>query len=362
MKISTYSLVFTIFVLLVFGIVILTSASSVVSFEYFNNSTHYLKHQLFFGILPGVFIWFVLANFDYHRFKKYSFFLLIINILLLILVFFPSLGIAFGGAKRWVDFQLFSFQPSEILKLTFILYFSTWISERKIKERTLKYTFFPFVAIIGIITLLMVLQPDIGTLGVILVVAFGLYFIAGAPWIYLIGIVMAGAGLLAYLVKSAPYRLSRVATFLGISSDPQGVNYHINQALLAIGSGGLFGLGLGKSRQKYSYLPEVEGDSIFAIACEELGFLRILILLFLFLFLIYQGFKIAKKAPDDFGRFLAAGIMIWVAFQTFINIMAMLNLVPLTGLPLPFISYGGTALVVLMAGMGILTNIARKSL
>jgi len=203
------------------------------------------------------------------------------------------------------------------------------------------------------------LQPDLGTMSVIIASAIAVYFIAGARWRHLAAIGVAGITLFWILIKSAPYRMARFTVFLNPELDPQGIGYQINQALLAIGSGGLFGRGLGKSIQKYNYLPEATGDSIFAIVAEELGFIRVLALIALFVFLTIRGFIIAKRAPDVFGKLVATGITAWIAFQAFINMAAMVALVPLTGIPLPFVSYGGTALLFTLAAVGILINISK---
>ena len=248
------------------------------------------------------------------------------------------------------------------MKLTFLLYLATWLSskgEKNIKD--FSYGFLPFMSLVGSIALLIILEPDIGTMAVIIAIAFSMYLVAGARLRH-IALALSGAGILFFiLVNTAPYRLQRFMTFLHPELDPQGIGYHLNQALLAVGSGGFFGRGFGHSRQKFAYLPEATGDSIFAIIAEELGFAVSSLVVILFVLFTFRGFRIALEAPDDFGRFLCIGIMTWVALQAFINIGAMLSLLPLTGIPLPFVSYGSSSLLVLMAAMGIITNVSRQS-
>jgi len=239
------------------------------------------------------------------------------------------------------------------------LFLAAWLDKRGkgIKEFTTGVI--PFVAILGVATALIIAQPDLGTLTVIAASAVAMFFVAGARLWHIAALFSLGVGFLAIAIKLEPYRLQRFTIFLNPALDPEGAGYQINQALLAVGSGGLFGLGLGQSRQKFNYLPEPAGDSIFAILAEELGFIRVMLVLVVFLLLAYQGFQVARKAPDNFGRLLATGITTWFVAQAFINIGALIGILPLTGIPLPFVSFGGTALVVSMAAAGILINISR---
>jgi cell division protein FtsW len=347
----------------VFGLIMLSSASSAVAYEKFQDNYWYLKHQIIFGLLPGLAAFFVMARIDYRKWKKYALPFLILSIVLLLLVFIPGLGASYGRARNWINFFGISLQPSEIVKLTFLIYLAAWLSTKK-GEKEMKETsssFIPFAAAFGLIVFLMAAQPDVGTLSIIAAISLIVYFFAGASLVHLSWITGAGALLFFILIKVAPYRTARLMTFLHPELDPQGLGYHINQALLAVGSGGFFGLGLGLSRQKFQYLPEVVGDSIFAIIAEELGFFLAAGLICAFIFLALRGFKIAKTAPDSFGKLLALGITSWFVFQAFINIGAMLGILPITGVPLPFISYGGTALTVGLAAAGIMANISKYS-
>lgn len=354
-----YLLVVTVIVLAVIGLVMLSSASAVVSYENFGSNYYYLKHQLFYGVLFGLLALIITSRFNYQRWKKFAAFLLLATLFLLVAVFIPAIGLEYGGAKRWIGIGPLTMQPTEVVKLTFILYLATWLEKRQKGIRDWKYGFLPFITILGIIGFLIMLQPDLGTMSVIIATAIVIYFIAGARWRHLAAIGGTGIVLFWILIKSAPYRMARFTVFLNPELDPQGIGYQINQALLAVGSGGLFGRGLGKSIQKYNYLPEATGDSIFAIVAEELGFIRVLALIALFVFLTVRGFIIAKRAPDVFGKLVATGITAWIAFQAFINMAAMVALVPLTGIPLPFVSYGGTALLLTLAAVGILINISK---
>jgi cell division protein FtsW len=247
------------------------------------------------------------------------------------------------------------------VKLTFLLYLAAWLAKKGEKSsRGLSYAFGPFLILVGVIAILVILQPDMGTMGVIALISSAMYFFAGAPLRNLIALCAGGIAFFFLLIKIAPYRMERFTIFLHPQLDPLGSGYHLNQALLAIGSGGFFGRGFGLSRQKYNYLPEVVGDSIFAIIAEELGFLVAIALIAAFVFFVIRALRIARSAPDQFGFLVGAGIASWFLFQSFINIAAMLSLVPLTGIPLPFISYGGSALIVGMTAVGILVNISRQ--
>lgn len=355
-----YILIIVVFVLVVLGLIMLSSASAVVSYENFANNYYYLKHQLIYGALIGLVLMVIVSKLDYRIWKKFAAFMLFLTVLLLLAVFIPGLGFEYGGARRWINLPgLSTIQPTEIVKLTFVIYLATWLEKRQKGISDWKYGFLPFVAVIGLIGLLIMLQPDLGTMSVIIFSAIVVYYIAGASYKHLLALGASGIVIFLTLIKIAPYRMARFTVFLNPSLDPQGIGYQINQALLAIGSGGLFGRGLGKSIQKYNYLPEATGDSIFAIISEELGFIRVVIIIFLFAYLGYRGFLISKKAPDMFGKLVATGITTWFVYQAFVNIAAMVALVPLTGIPLPFISYGGTALLCTLVGVGILINISK---
>jgi cell division protein FtsW len=350
----------TAFALIVFGLVMISSAGVAISQHRFGDGYYFFKHQLFYGVLPGLFLMFIAQKIDYHFWRKTALFLFAANLVFLVLVFIPGVGLRFQGASRWITLGPFSFQPTEMLKLTMTLYLAAWLESKKDLKRDLFEGFIPFLAILGIVSFLIMKQPDMGTLGTIVVISMATFFLSGARTSHIAA--MIGMGILAFfaLVKFESYRMNRLLVFLHPELDPRGIGYQINQALLAIGSGGIFGLGLGHSRQKFNYLPEPVGDSIFAIICEEIGLVGAAILIALFVVFAMRGLKIAKGAPDMFGRLIAVGITSWIVFQALINISAITGLIPLTGVTLPFISYGGTSLVFSMIGVGILLNISKK--
>ena len=355
-----YFLAGIIFAILIFGLAMLSSASSVESFRKFNDTYYLFRHQLFFGLIPGLILFYFLAKIDYHRWQPGSLFFLVLALILLLLVFIPGLGLIHGQSKSWLQIAGFSFQPSEAAKLLLILFLAGWFSQRGFPMNSDFWNgLVPFAFIIGLISLPIMLQPDLGTLIVIISIAFTMYFVAGAGWKHLLGLALTGLGVFGLLIVQAPYRAARFLTFFNPEIDPQGIGYHINQAFLAIGSGGWLGLGFGQSQQKFAYLPEVFGDSIFAIIAEELGFIFSAFLIIAFLILLFRGLKLAQRLNDDYGRYLVVGIITWFSLQAFFNIGAMIGLLPLTGIPLPFISYGGTALASALAAAGILLNISR---
>lgn len=352
----------TVCTLLVFGLAMVASAGVIYSRTRFGDQYYFIKRQFFFGMIPGLMAMYFFSKFDYHRLKKISVPFFLLSLIFLVLVFVPGVGARIYGANRWVQLGPISFQPSEMFKLALVLYLAAWLankSQRRIKD------FFegmlPFLFVIAIAGFLILKQPDTGTLGVIVLTSLAIYFASGARISYLLGLILTGIVGMIGLIKMAPYRMNRLLVFLNPEIDPQGIGYHISQALIAIGSGGIFGKGLGYSREKFNYLPEPAGDSIFAIIGEELGIIGALAIVVLFIVLALRGFKIGRQAYDDFGRLTAVGITSWIIFQAFINIAAITGIIPLTGIPLPFISYGGTSLVFLLAGVGILLNISKNT-
>lgn len=355
-----YPFLVMIGVILVFGLIMLSSASTVVGFQKFADPNYFLKHQALFGVAIGLVAFFVTSKLNYNVWRKYAVPLAAITVVLLVLVLIPGIGVSVLGAQRWIGIGGLTFQPSELAKLSFILFLAAWLEKRT--DRDLAAAgLMPFIALLGIIGILIMLQPDLGTMTVIGAVAIMVYFTADAPLKHFGWILAGSAGLLALLIKIAPYRAARLSVFLNPELDPLGVGYHINQALLALGSGGLFGLGLGHSRQKYNYLPEVAGDSIFAIIGEELGFILAAAVILLFAAVILRGLKIARKAPDKFAKYVVVGVMSWMGFQAFVNIGAMLSLVPLTGITLPLVSYGSSSVITILAGLGIVVNISKHT-
>jgi len=353
-----YILALTIFLLCLFGIVMISSASIVTSQERFGSNYYYASHQLI-SLVIGLILMVITSFIDYRFWKKISLTMFLATLVLLIAVFIPGIGQAFGGAHRWIGLGPILFQPSEIVKLTFIIYLASWLERKGEGIRDFSVGFLPFIVLMTVLGFLIMSQPDLGTLSVIIGTAVIVFFLAGARSYHLLLGGMSVLVLLGILIKAAPYRLQRFLVFLNPKEQTLGAAYHINQALIAVGSGGLWGLGFGGSKQKYLYLPQAYSDSIFAIIAEELGFVRSLLVLAVFIFLAVRGYRIVKFAPDVFSRLLAAGIVTWIILQTFINIAAMLNLVPLTGVPLPFVSFGGSSLIVTLAAVGILLNISK---
>ncbi len=346
--------------LVVLGLVFLSSASSAKGFREFNDSYYFLKHQVLYGLLPGLVLFFILARVEYQRLRVLALPSLIFCFVALLAVFIPGLGLSLGGARRWIDIGI-SVQTSELVKLGFLIYLAAWLETKGDDIRDWRKGFMPFVLTLGAVLALILLQPDVGTMSVVAVSAFFVYMLAGAPVTHLISLVGAGVGALWLAIKLAPYRAARLTVFLNPELDPQGIGYHINQALLAVGSGGIFGVGLGYSRQKYQYLPEVKGDSIFAVMAEEMGFIFTVLFLCLIATFLWRGLRIAARAPDAFGRYLGVGIVAWLGWQTCINMASMLNILPLTGVPFPLVSYGGTALVTSLAALGILVSISKQA-
>ena len=393
-----YPLAIAVAVLLVLGISLLASVSAIFSQEKFGETTYYLSHQIICGLLLGIFLGFIAFKIPLSWIRSSALPLVLLNLILMIFVFIPGIGIVSGGAPRWLNLGIASIQPSEFLKLSFILYLSAWLArpraimgtfgagarqakknpriknragftplENRITKQKNKadkslaiFTLIPFIIVIGIVALLLICQSDISTLGVIICVALLMYFSTTTPlWHIILMILIFSGGMLA-LIEFASYRTKRVLVFLGIKSDPMGMGYQIKQALIAVGSGGIFGLGLGASKQ-IDFIPQTMSDSIFAIYAEETGFIGSLFLIFLFLFFLWRAFKIANNSSDKFSRLLAIGISSWICIQAFVNIGSTVGILPLTGIPLPFIGYGGSHLVVELIAVGILLNISKNS-
>ncbi|MFA6253696.1 MAG: putative peptidoglycan glycosyltransferase FtsW [Candidatus Paceibacterota bacterium] len=311
-------------------------------------------------LLSGLILTIVFANTPYRSIKPYSPYLFALAVVLTGLVFVPGLGFVYGGAKRWLLLGPFTIQPSEFLKFTFIIFLAAWASVRKDRLQSLSNGFLPFLIFLGIVGGLMLLQPDTGTLMVIVAGALGIFVAAGGHWRHLFLLFLLGIVAVGLLAFTRPYVRDRIETFLNPKHDVTGSSYQINQSLIAIGSGGLMGRGFGQSVQKFNFLPQPIGDSIFAVASEEFGLLGASLLVFLYLAFAIWGLKIMSKVIDPFGRLLGTGLIVLITSQAFINIGAMLGLLPLTGVPLPFISHGGTALLFALIGVGIILNISKN--
>ncbi len=364
-------------ILLVLGILILSSVSASFSQEKFGNTTYFLFHQVLMGIIPGLIIGFIIFRSKLETLKKLSPYLIGVAILSMLAVFIPGLGIVSGGAPRWMNLGFATFQPSELLKFTFIVYLAAWLVNPAKREKFIKdykrigkslrdriinefLGLAPFLLVIGVVIILLVFQNDMSTLMVIVGTAIVMYFVAMTPvWHSLLVIFLCSGGALLF-IRMFPFRMKRILVFLNPNADPMGVGYQIKQIIIAVGSGGIFGLGLGASVQKFGFIPQTMADSIFAIYAEELGFIGCFVLVFLYLFLLWRGFLIFKRTKDNFSKFIAVGVSFWLCFQGFFNIGAMIGLLPLTGIPLPFISYGGSHIIAELAAIGLLLNISKK--
>ncbi len=315
--------------------------------------------QIIFGIIGGGIAMFITSQIFYRNWRKYAFYIFIASILLTLCVFLPVIGMEHGGAQRWIRLGGFSFQPAEFLKIGFIIYMATWLSGVHKVIGTFKQGTLPFIGITSAVALVMLLQPDTDTFMIMAVAGVAMFITAGGSWRDTA--IMAGIAivLLVALAFMRPYVMERFTTFLHPEEDLQGAGYQINQSLIAIGSGGITGRGFGQSIQKFEYLPEPIGDSIFAVYSEEFGFLGSAALVLLLAFFTFRGYKIASHATDLFGMLLVVGFMTLIVFQAFLNIASMVALAPLMGLPLPFISHGGTALLSTLAAVGIVLNVSK---
>jgi cell division protein FtsW len=345
--------------LVLFGAVMIYSASVIVGITQFHDAQFFFKREIMYAFL-GLLAFVAAANVNYKFWQQSAPWLLGLTFVLLLSVFIFSKG-EINGAHRWIVLGGFSFQPSELVKFTFIAYLAAWFSQRKEKVTSITETFVPFAAIMLAVSVLMLLQPDFGTLTVMVMAALAVFWVAGMTWKQFgIGLVCIVIGLT--VVLSAGYRQDRLKAYFTNDqqkdcNDP--TYYHVCNISIAIGSGGWFGLGFGESRQKRLFLPEPHTDSIFAIIVEELGFVVSTLVLMAIGFVLYRSYRVAIYAPDMFSRLLAIGVTTWFAYQGFLNLAAMLQLVPLKGVPLPFISYGGTNLVVSLFAAGVIVNISR---
>jgi cell division protein FtsW len=344
-------LLFGIILLSLFGILMVYDSSVALAIRDFSDQYYYVRQQLLWlGI--GIITMSVCSKIPYKIWYSLALPVLCITLVLLLAVFIPGIGVKTMGAHRWINLGFTVLQPAEIAKFTVILYLAAWFSHPE------KNRFIPFLLLLTMVVGLILLEPDLGTAAIIVFIALALYFVSGAPIRHMMMLLPVIAGGLILLAIVAPYRMQRLLTFVNREHDPLGSSYQIRQILLALGSGGWSGVGIGMSRQKYEYLPEANTDSIFAIIGEEIGFIGALAVITVYAGIIWRGFRIAIRAPDVFARLLALGITVWIAVQTLVNLGAMVALLPLTGVPLPFVSYGGSSLVLLLSMMGIVLNIS----
>jgi cell division protein FtsW len=344
-------------VLVVIGLVFVYSASFAIALDAYDNVYYFVIRQTGAALI-GLVLMVGIARIDYRLLRFASPFLMLGAVLSLTAVLF--LGSDAYGARRWIPIgPLPPFQPSEFAKLALIIYISAWLASRGGTLKSFALGFLPFIFLVGVVAALIIMEPDTGTAAIIVMTTAALFFLAGASITHfgaVIGIVLV-AGVL--LITSGEYRSDRILAFTSAEDDPAGVGFHTLQLLIALGSGGIEGLGLGVSRQKFFYIPAAHTDGIFAIIGEETGFIGAIVVVAFFAYLVYRGFRVAMNSRDDFGSYLAMGIVCWIAFQALINIGGITRSIPLTGIPLPLISYGGSSLVMTMAGIGVLLSVSR---
>lgn len=344
-------LTFITLILLSFGLLMIGSASVAEGARDFGNKWHFVLLQLKWASV-GLILAFIISRFPASLWQKFSLPILLVGIILLFLVLIPGVGTKVLGARRWLVLPGIVIQPSELIKLVEVIYLSTWLNSRKV-------TFVQFGSFVLFLVILIMLQPDMGTTLVTVAIAISMYFFTGGSIKNIISVGLIGLVLGTIFIVSSPYRLNRVKTFLDPEHDPLGSSYHMRQVVLALGSGGITGVGIGRSRQKYEYLPESTTDSIFAVSGEELGFIGNTILITTFLYFLSLIFKVAANTKDLYASSLVAGIGSWFSAQVVLNLSAMVALAPLTGVPLPLVSYGGSALITMLMGIGLVLGVAR---
>ena len=353
-----YALLAISSLLMAFGILILSAVSAKESFSNFGNTTHYLFRQILMGVIPGVALGFLAYKINLGFFKKFSWIFILLGFVLMMLVFLPGIGIKSFGASRWLYFKSFSFQPSEFLKLFFAIYISAFLANRfNRKKESFKSFFLPFFVVLGAIFVILNFQKDLGTLFVILIFGGMAYFVSGSPIKHIIFMMFILIALAFVSVTFFPYRIDRLKVYFDPLSDPMNSGYQSNQSYIALGSGGIFGLGLGISWQN---IPHAMSDSIFVAIGEQLGFLFCSLIVLFFLLFVWRAFVIAKRAQNNFSKILAICIGSWIGIQAIVNMSALIGIMPLTGIPLPFISQGGTHVMAELIAVGFLLNISKE--
>lgn len=354
-----YIILFVVITLMTIGLIMILSASSIRAQTLYDDSYYLFKHQLVWSLF-GIAGLTIFMNIDYHIYQRYARLIMLLTVLGLMLVLIPGIGHIAGGSRRWIGIGSLQVQPSELAKLGVVIYLSYYFSRKKDKINFFFNGVLPPVIILGLVFGLILMEPDLGTGVTIAGTIFVMLFAAGARISHLTALVFSGIPLLFYFIMSEDYRRERLFSFLDPWADPLDTGYHIIQSLLALGSGGIFGVGLGNSKQKFLYLPEPGTDFIFAVLGEELGLIGTITVLGLFFLFAWRGLKIASLVPDMFGSMLAVGITIMVILQAIVNIGVVTASMPITGITLPFISYGGTSLTIMLSGVGILLNISRQ--
>lgn len=355
-----FIIIFSVVLLTSIGIIMVFSASQYSAGIRFNDNFHYLKSQLRWSIL-GFIAMTIASHYPYKKIQRYSTLIFIICLILLGIKFIPGIGVEANGATRWIGVGNNTIQPSELTKIGIIIFMANSISKKKEEIRTFSKGIIPYLFLMALVSGMIILEPDLSTAVIIAAIIFSMLFVAGANLKYIFGLVALAIPVLGVLIATAEYRLGRFTAFLHPWEDSAGDGYQIIQSLLALGSGGLFGQGLGNGKQKLLYIPEPQNDFIFAHIGEELGLIGTTTIIVLFMLLIWRGIRIALHAPDMFASLFACGIVFMIAFQVIINIGVATSVLPVTGMPLPFISAGGSSLFFLMVGIGILLNISRHT-
>ncbi len=354
-----YKLLISVIILSIFGCIMIYTSSNVWALYKFNDAFKYLKNQSIFLII-GIFLMYFLSKLDYNFYKKKANLIIGICFILLVLVLIPGIGVIRNGSRSWFGAFGFGIQPSEAAKIGLVIFVSKYLSNNYSIMYNIKKGVLPILSIILIFFILIMLEPDFGTACVITLSLIAMIFISKVKLSFFIKIGITGLLGVVVLIIIAPYRMARIVSFLNPWSDPLGSGFQIIQSLYAIGPGGLFGLGLGNSIQKHFYLPEPQTDFIFSIISEELGFIGILIVSMLFMFIFYRCIKISLNTKDLFGKYLCFGLSFTIIFQTILNLCVVIGLVPVTGVTLPFLSYGGSSLLVSLTSIGIILNISKN--
>lgn len=360
-NIEYYFIFVIVFILSIIGIVMVSSSSIAVGDRYFNDPYWFIRRQIVWWVISFI-VFIILSKINYRFYSKISIFFILISIGLLALVLIPGLSSVVGGSRRWLNLFFFNIQPSEIAKIALIVFVCDSLNKKYKENSVFKNIIWPSFVVLLVVTLLIFLEPDFGTVVIIWIVIFLIFFIGNVRFPHMISLGLAGIAVLVAYMFMEDYRRERIFAFFNKTADTGGVNFQVNQSLIALGSGNIIGLGLGNSIQKYSYLPEAHTDFIFAILGEEFGMVGTLVVIALFLLLAFIGIRICLKTEDYFGRTLAGAITGLIIAQSVLNIAVVIGLVPVTGLTLPFISSGGSSLLVNMACAGILLNISRQNL
>jgi cell division protein FtsW len=360
MKETRVNLTVVVLALICIGVVMIYSASCVNAMENFHDSLYYLKRHFLFLIM-GMIAGFYVMTLDYRQIQPHARLILGTSLFLLALVLIPHIGKESYGARRWFKVGIFHLQPSEFAKIAVIIYTADFLSRKQQLIRDFRRGFLPPILVVGVACLLTIKQPDLGTTVEMAAVVFGLMFIAGARLLHLASIAMAAIPIIIYLVAKEPYRMARIIAFLDPWQDSQGIGFQLTQSQIALGSGGLFGVGLGHSQQKLFYLPAAHTDFILSIIGEELGLLGALAIIALFILFIWMGIRLIRQTHETFGYFLSNGIIMMLGLQAMVNVGVSIGAFPTKGLPLPFISYGGSALIFNLVAIALVLNVSKTN-